>query len=366
MSSLVLTAQFFLFSFLVVSVSICRVVLGATGYHQLVVCLEVKKLRPIRFIASICRPNKLGLLDLAKALEYYGQVSDMERDHLVLENLVHLIRVVDKARRSGGTGLCVIWDNSLQSLLAALIARLLGVKTAYYYHEPGGIGQKLLKSDPVFYSLKAALGEWLFKKATHFHIVARADKIGFGDAFCPLLFDDRRPEHNSESKPLIGFLGARRNQRLYNLFKSLTPNLREAGYDIAFFPSAEHGQSAEEKFSFLSQCTAVWNVYGVPYNQSGVTGDCIMSGTPVIHSAFEPYRSLLRELNLGVEVDLMRPQPDLARQIVEQLKSLGGVHKGAPRLSIVDAQSFFGGLMAFRQYWQPFFDTINNGNGRAS
>ncbi len=312
----------------------------------------------IHFVASICHPKKLGLIDLAKALQYYGQTYDRQRTYVLLHNITDLKNLLRGARNSGGIGLCIVWDNSLRSLLFALIARLLGVVTAYYYHEPGGFGQKIFKSDPFFYSLMATFGEWAFRKSTNFHIVARPDKIGFGDAFCPLIFDDRRPIHELGQKKIIGFLGARRNQRLFNLFNLLVPDLKKAGYLVAFFPSKEYGSSNEEKFAFLSQCTAVWNVYGVPYNQSGVTGDCLMSSTPVIYSAFEPYGSLLRELDLGIELDLMQPQPELARHLLDELERMNGMHKKSSDISLSKVQSDFGGRGAFVKYWLPFFASL--------
>lgn len=313
---------------------------------------------PLIFIASICHPRKLGLIDLAEALQHYGQTHDQQRDYVILKNLSHLMHLVRKLRSLQGTGLCVVWDNSLRSLLIALVARMFGIKTAYYYHEPGGFGQKIFKSDPFFYSLKATLGEWVFLKATHFHIVARPDKIGFGDVFCPLLFCVRRKEREPTPEKLIGFLGAKRNQRLYNLFRLFGPELKKAGYQIAFFPSAEFGTSTVEKFEFLGRCAAVWNVYGVPYNQSGVTGDCLMSGTPVIHSAFEPYRSLLSELNLGIELDLMQPHHDLIQNLLEKLAKKNALDKDVDSRYITEAQSNYGGQKAFIDHWKPFFDSI--------
>ncbi len=316
---------------------------------------EVKSLH---FVASICHPAKLGLLDLAKALNHYGLAHDQERDYIILEDVFHLICLVRKLRKLEGTGICVVWDNSLRSLLIALIARALGIRIAYYYHEPGGFGQKIFKSDPLFYSLKATLGEWIFLKASHYHIVARPDKIGFGDVFCPLLYSDSRPEFECPPEKLIGFLGAKRNQRLYNLFILLEPKLKRAGYQIAFFPSTEYGSSTEEKFEFLSRCSAVWNVYGVPYNQSGVTGDCLMSGTPVIHSSFEPFRSLLNELNLGIELDLFQTCDVMILNLLKNLDGKSLFRNDIERIRLSTSKSNFGGQQAFLKYWKPYFDGI--------
>lgn len=62
-----------------------------------------------------------------------------------------------------GSRLFIFWDNSFKSVFCAAILRMIGALVIYYYHEPGGIGQKLVKNDPFFYSLFAALAEFVQK-----------------------------------------------------------------------------------------------------------------------------------------------------------------------------------------------------------
>lgn len=312
-------------------------------------------MKKINFIASICNHKKLGLKDHALALEYYGNMNDSEREYLLVKNFFHLIHIFFLSKRENKYGLFLIWDNSIRSLLLGLISRALGFTLVYYYHEPGGLNQKLLKKDPLIYSFKAALGEWLFQKIAHYSLVARLDKVSAGYVFCPLLFDDRRPKSNPQN--FIGFLG-RQMHRHHALFNSFKPTLENAGYEIVFFPSKHFGSSASDKFIFLGQCIAVWNVYEVPYNQSGVTGDALMSGTPVIFSRYEPFQLLLLRCKLGVYVDITKPASEILEKLLRDISDSGNRRGIKSKKALKLEQSRFGGNIAFINHWKVFFDSI--------
>jgi len=311
-------------------------------------------------VVSICHPGKFGLVDHAEALVHYGQRLDPQRTYVLAQGLDEVFAVARRIRRTGNKAVCVVWDNSLATFASAVLAKQLGLTFVYYYHEPGGIGQKLFKADPLLYSLKSSLGEWLMCQLADRRAVARPDKLCFGDLYFPLLFDDQRPPWNSR-KRVIGFLGARRNQRFFDLFQQMAPSFAAAGFEVAYFPSPESGRSREEKFAFLANCTAIWNVYGVSFNQSGVTGDCFMSSTPVIASHFEPYRELLALHGKLVEVDLFQEPKDMCARLVANLERLVQARPGQDPESLRQAQSAFGGAAAFSNHWLPVLGRLLDG-----
>ena len=127
---------------------------------------------------------------------------------------------------------------------------------------------------------------------------------------------------------------------------------------MEYFPSLESGSTYEDKVKFLSRCSAIWNCYGVPYNQSGVTGDCIFSNVPCIVSKFEPFTAVLSNMNLLIELDIERDDEELFNTILAALRDSEEGEKGSDSGNKSIA-SFFGGEEAFKRYWLPIF-TVNS------
>ncbi len=307
-------------------------------------------------IISICRPNKLGLIDLAKSLVRYGNELDKQRKYLLLMTFAEFFCILIKARKSKEKVICIFWDNSLYSLSYLILSRLFFFKTIYYYHEPGGYAHKRRLRATIAYSFFSSFAECVYLSISNFIGISRKDKISSGDYFLPLLYDDIRPLHIKGTKK-IGYLGNLKKERLPNVLKEIEPLLNAKGYEVVYFPSIRYGQSTFDKYAFLSQCTAVWNVYAYPYNLSGVTGDAFMSNTPLIVSEFEPFLDILNTNNLAILFDRSEPNEVMVEKIEKSIKI---IDDSPPSKSLTSDQSRFGGKIAFLDYWKRCFDEIDN------
>jgi hypothetical protein len=303
-------------------------------------------------IISVCKPTKLGLMDLAEALTFYGSKNDRSRRYLILNRFFDIFTFFLKNRTRN---IFVIWDNSPRSLIVMLICFLLRMKTIYYLHEPGGFKHKRQLRATFFYSLFASLNELICKLLSNYIGISRADKIEHGDYFLPLLYDNRRPKHSP--KNIIGFVGSQKKERIPDVFRDVALGLKSFGYDTGYFPSAEHGSSLKEKLDFLAKCSAVWNVFIYEYNLSGVTGDAFMSAVPLIVSDHEPFINLLLKNNLAIRVDINDTSDEFLVKIIKYMNS----HKNSPnQKSLQNDQSLFGGATAFIDCWKVAFDNIES------
>ncbi|MDA9143659.1 hypothetical protein N9N99_03685 [Gammaproteobacteria bacterium] len=306
-------------------------------------------------VISFIHPKKFGLIDIANALTEYGHINDKTRVYSSISNFKDLLKTLITNKNHKKT-ICIFWDNSLYSLNAMLVCAFFRVKILYYLHEPGGIGQKLYKGDPFIYSIKASIAEWLMKLISSKILVARADKLAFGDYYAPLLYSQNRPyaKHNSKT---IGFLGAKRDHRMHHVFERISSKLTESGYKIIYFPSSVYGKDIKDKVKFMEECCAIWNCYGVPYNQSGVTGDCIASGVPCIVSKYEPFINDLENLDLSVKIDIRLSDDDLALQLIDILEKRMKA-KIYFNNSKKELASIYGGELAFRKHWLKIFNSL--------
>lgn len=306
-------------------------------------------------IISFIHPKKFGLIDIANALTEYGCVNDKTRVYSSISNLKVLIKklIANKNRKKT---ICIFWDNSFYSLNAMLVCIFFRVKILYYLHEPGGIGQKLYKGDPFIYSIKASFAEWLMKLISSKILVARADKLAFGDYYAPLLYSHNRPYAKQNSKT-IGFLGAKRDHRMHHVFERISSKLIENGYKIIYFPSHAYGKDIKAKVKFMEECCAIWNCYGVPYNQSGVTGDCIASGVPCIVSKYEPFIDDLEKLDLLVKLDIRLSDDELALQLINILEERIKAKKHFDNQK-KELASIYGGELAFNKHWLKIFNSL--------
>lgn len=303
-------------------------------------------------IISVCKQEKLGLMDLADALTFYGKNNDPERNYFTLNRIIDIFKAFFKKNTRN---IFVIWDNSPRSLCVMIICFILRMKIIYYLHEPGGFKHKRQLRATFLYSLFASSNEFLCKSLSSYVGISRKDKIEHGDYFLPLLYDDRRPNHSP--KNIIGFLGSQKKERIPDVFRDVAIGLQSYGYDIGYFPSAVHGKSRKEKFDFLAKCTAVWNVFIYEYNLSGVTGDSFMSGTPIIVSDFEPFMNILLKYNLAIKVNINDSSDVIVAKIIKYLRL---PKKRLSKTNIQNQQSIFGGASAFINYWKVAFDDIEN------
>ena len=303
-------------------------------------------------IISVCKQEKLGLMDLADALTFYGKNNDPEREYFILNRIIDIFTAFFKKNTRN---IFVIWDNSPRSLCVMIICFILRMKIIYYLHEPGGFWHKRQLRATFLYSLFASSNEFLCKSLSNYVGISRADKIEHGDYFLPLLYDDRRPNHSP--KNIIGFVGSQKKERMPDVFRDVAIGLQSFGYDIGYFPSAIHGKSRKEKFDFLAKCSAVWNVFIYEYNLSGVTGDAFMSCVPLIVSDHEPFINLLLKNDLAIRVDINDTSDEI---IVKIIKYMNSRRERSNQESLKKEQSRFGGAAAFMDYWKVAFDNIES------
>lgn len=184
-----------------------------------------------------------------------------------------------------------------------------------------------------------------------------------GDFWCPLLYreldGDRfgEPLRRPTGGPTIGILGSLRGTRSIRLLNLIRQHATQPPLNIIFFPSDDFGSSYDDKIKFLRHCDAIWNVYCAPYNQSGVTGDCIMANVPVFVSKYEPNQSLLSKLNLGCVIDISASIDDMVYAIYDFI-DFQRKEFAAKACSNSQIASSFGGRQAFRRQWLPFIRTI--------
>lgn len=307
-------------------------------------------------VYSVVHPNKHGLVDFCDALAHYGNTLDSNKVYDTASSISKIFSACINAKKSKSRISFVFVDNSLFSFFSLCICKLFKANTFYYLHEPGGIGQKLYKGDPFIYSLFASFAEVLMSKLSGKILVPRFEALVFGDHYAPLLFMSNAKKDSKKNSRFIGFLGGRRKSRLEHIYSNMEKKLNKLGVKTGYFPSKEFGYSYAEKLTFLKRCDAVWNVYGVPYNQSGVTGDCIMCDVKCVVSQYEPFLDILNSLDLAVEVDIYSDED----QILESMLSIYEKKKN----SLDDAErskirSEFGGALAFKKYWKKIFDLEN-------
>lgn len=300
-------------------------------------------------ICSLVNKRRLGLVDHARALQIYCEKSGNAGK--VAHSFLDLLRLKNN-------DIMIVWDNSIRTILLALTYRLFySGRILYYYHEPGGIGQKLMKNDPFLYAILATCAENLNKRISHKILVPKLKDLPEGNFIAPLLFHEQKIEQNDKRDILtVGLLGTPRPNRFIRLLQQLTAACLDV--EIEFFPSDKWGTDLHSKQKFLSACDAVWNVYAVSYNQSGVTGDCIMSGKPVFHSKYEPYASLLSQLKISLEIEVGTSYEALERQFNKHIETIK--NQKLDLIALKHAASKFGGNVCFEDHWLKIFEQVMN------
>ena len=172
----------------------------------------------------------------------------------------------------------------------------------------------------------------------------------YGLLHLPLLYkrvDMKQPVQNLDT---VLFVGRRDTRKGYSLFSSkiFKHALMDAGFRIEFFPT-KTSWSVEAKIDALMNAVAVLNIYDRPYNQSGVTGDSLSAGTPILFSRFEPLAEEISLNNLGVLISNVQDIDEIitALKICRKIKMNWG-----------DKQSSFVSENfqqdAFDRFWLPY------------
>jgi len=304
-------------------------------------------------IISLCHKKKYGLLDLSKALILYGNRYEKELFFYSISSLLELVNFLKFNKNK--IVCCVIWDNSIFSLLASIFIKLKKIKIIYYFHEPGGLKHKI---DNLNVSYKLAIlqftSEIFFKFISDFTAVSLKKNIKYGNFFLPILYSDLRPSRKRNLKK-IGFIGFKKKERCPKLFEDVIYYLRPKGYDAAYFPSDQYGFSETDKFNFLSKVDIVWNVFCCPNNLSAVTGDAFMSKTPLIISKYERFGALLKKHNLCIKINISNTPEQIANKILFYLQN-----NNKSLINIKEDQAKFGGSSAYIKYWHPTFNFLKN------
>jgi hypothetical protein len=306
-------------------------------------------------IGSICHPKKQGLIDHAEALQYYGTGNDEKNKYYGDLNLRLICRIRLEGLLRGNKVILVVWDNSFQTLLNTIISRIIGARIYYYYHEPGGVKEKLYKTGSLSYSFSVSIVESLFKLVSTKILVAKRHSCDKSYTFCPLLFRDDRPSWSPSVKNIVGFIGKSRSARSFGELSKFSKILKDLNVEIKIFPDDYDSNDYEEKVKFLSKCLIVWNVYTRRYNQSGVTGDCIMSGVPIIHSEHEPWKNIIFQNGLGYELKEGYSDFQLKKIIEDVQRKARSIDLDGFAVND-DIASNFGGKNAFMSHWKLVFD----------
>jgi hypothetical protein len=304
-------------------------------------------------VISVCNPKKLGLMDFSRALVYYGSRYDKTRAYISPTKFFDIFNAYLEVKKNKRKGICIIWDNSFYTFSLAIMARFFMIKTIYYYHEPGGLAHKLELRAPFFRIIIQRLAEMLNFIIADYVAVSKLNKIEKDFVFLPLLYDDRRPKKIINTNK-IGFIGALKSERLPELFKSLESFFNDNKYELIFFPSKKYGSSAKDKYKFLSECEAIWNVFAYPYNLSGVSGDAFFSKTPLILSKHEPFMNLLSKNGLAILVNPSMPPEEICEHIIKSIRTR---NSSTSKPSYSDLSSF-GGKKAFQLNWLKTFNII--------
>jgi len=252
--------------------------------------------------------------------------------------------------------------------LLFLVLRLLGVNVIYYLHEPGGIKEKFDKGDSIIYSLLVYAVQMMEVVFANTVMIGRErSKSELKDVygrfcskfkFCPLLYLSCSSVNESCREYDIIFVGRldeRRSLKEFIDISGFRKVLLTSGIlnhhvdDVRVYDKIPFTEEKKKQLMLNAKCS--WNIYSVPYNQSGNTVDALRYGCYPIISNYDPYASKLKPY--GCVVDCCDDINDTLlllinswnQNVAEELRSLF---------------STLGGQLAFNQYWLPVFKGIAN------
>lgn len=209
-------------------------------------------------------------------------------------------------RLRAGRGLAVFFSIGPASVALMLYARLAGWLTVYYCHEPGGWGYLRLRNGRIRSALILALNAgltWGCHKALVGSPYARRP-FGRKAIFCPLPYRGvdgsaaAGTATGAGAQPAVGMLGTISGERGIRELATLASRFDVVVLSNRPLPAfaAQHARvlsdrefSRDDKQRFLGGVSCVVNVRRDPYNQSGVTAECLIHGVPVVTSTHDPY-----------------------------------------------------------------------------
>ncbi len=234
------------------------------------------------------------------------------------------------------------------NVLIGLWARLNRIPVIYYLHEPSNLREKLSKGDPAHYATLVALTQQLETRIADIILVATDTLVNHairhfpharGSIFVmPLAIPSLPRSHRaspSDSRHRVLYLGRADSARCLTQFSALavemgtsSPDLRATMLTYSNLDSPLPGvetrsgksYSDDEMLRLLDESIIVWNVYGKPYAQSGVTPVALRSGVPLLVSEHEKEKLLLTE-GAAIEVPIHGFDPKKLLTHIIQIKS---------------------------------------------
>jgi hypothetical protein len=198
----------------------------------------------------------------------------------------------------------IIWSLGLCALLIPLLR--MKNKVIFICHEPGGLKQRFKKKDGFFYSLYVSSYELLMHLSNQIATPNKINAKKYNLKYLPLLYKPvssfgKLPTKNL-SKFCIYYLGRLDDRRGSKIFLELKRKFSDI-YDFRFFPNEDISPSELNKVSFTRNRGCIFNFYQINHNQSGVTGDALRLGLPVIVSNLDFIFEDIKHFKLGKVID---------------------------------------------------------------
>jgi hypothetical protein len=261
------------------------------------------------------------------------------------------------------------------NLLALLVLRLLGAKQILYYlHEPSSWKDKVGSGDSHLRALVTHGAQSIDCMLSDVTLVSAHDLVertrrvtsrARSIRVAPLLY--KPVQHQERRRVRLTYIGSISRNRAFEHFVRFARNLSD--HVVGLIPTvltsstldntfaSEHPSldihagrpfSEQEKALILEESFAVWNVYTKSYSQSGVTGDSLRFGCPLLITEFEPLRAALS--NCAYELVLPIDERNLHGAIAHISARLAQMSQNARQLFPA-----VGGALAWRDHYAPLF-----------
>jgi hypothetical protein len=210
--------------------------------------------------------------------------------------------VIGVWQRSKVGDVIIFWSLGL-SVLCAPLLRIAGRRTVLVYHEPSTLKERVKKTGQwskamVSSLVLAALVPTFSRLVTPNR--ANAARLGVPYARLPIAPPPTDvPKHRTGLK--VVFLGARLSTRSVDLFEMARTSLSGKA-EFRYFPDGNDRTEAAKRCLLSSSGCVVWNLFRVPYNQSGVTLDALSCGVPILITEMEPLGDLLVDKGAAIRL----------------------------------------------------------------
>ncbi|OWS70690.1 hypothetical protein CBI31_00085 [Polynucleobacter campilacus] len=196
----------------------------------------------------------------------------------------------------------MIYSIGFFSIIILIISKIANIKTYYYCHEPGDFKYYNFRNSWFKSIILLSLNYILIKICKEVVIPNKNYKSLYGKTtlYCPL------------QSNIVDFVSVINGSKVYDIGYLGTIS-KERGLSSSNFLSYSIGVLSNQKFNyklpsnveilsqlkfsdakknhFLKSCSVIFNLRDQPYNQSGVTMECLMSGVPVLTTTFDYYVS---------------------------------------------------------------------------